>query len=137
MHASHMIQNDAGICKVGFERPVIEREQVSKPGGAKNLSACHPLLLAILVLIQTINKAKAAIHLGPITFMKGLMHNLSAHQHESRCKDAENARGFFLPRGNNSPIAAPFAGECQAVTPQVQLICLSHPLWPPARPERW
>ena len=83
MHASHMIQNDAGICKVGFERAVIEREQVSKPGGAKNLSACHPLLLllGILVLIQTINKAKAAIHLGPITFMKGLMHNLSSYQH--------------------------------------------------------
>ena len=26
--------------------------------------------------------------------------------------------------GNNFPIAAPFVAECQAATPQVQLICL-------------
>ena len=74
--------------------------------------------LPITVVIQTMNKEKAAIHLWPITFMKGWMHNLSAHQHESRCEDAKNGRS------NNSPIAAPFAGGCQAVTPQAQLIRL-------------
>lgn len=36
------------------------------------------------------------------------------------CKECEG----FLPGGNNSPIAAPFAGECQVATSQVQLICL-------------
>ena len=35
-------------------------------------------------------------------------------------------KGRMLPRGNNSPIAAPFVAECQPVTPQVQLICLLH-----------
>ena len=34
----------------------------------------------------------------------------------------EELRGS--PAGNNSPIAAPFAGECQVATSQVQLICL-------------
>ena len=61
---------------------MIEREQVWKPGG--ELKICRHVIRfsAHHSLIQTMNKEKAAIHLWPITFMKGWMHNLCAHQHE-------------------------------------------------------